>query len=99
MRNDDADLLHVVRWCGKLGPKVSPALRLYVFYVPTTEAIVLGVANDKVFLFAGAIYQVDSTYTAVVSDFICFIRKVIAKPNCLIGIIDQRELQSHGIIA
>ena len=84
MRNDYANLLHVVRRGGKLGPQAGARCGSDVFHIATAEAIVLGVANHKVFLFAGAIYKIYPANAAVVFDFIFPIAKVVAESNSLI---------------
>src|SRR5713226_9905468 len=99
MGDDDADLLHIIRWRRKLGPKVRTRPRLKILQPLTADAGAFRIPNDKVFLLVRTVDESYATNAAKVFDFICFVAKVITKPDCLVGIIDDGELQRQRVIA
>src|SRR5215210_4052990 len=94
MRNDDGDLVDVVRRCGKARPKIYTRLRREVLKVTAAIALVLAITHDEVFFLTDRIDQMHSADVRKVRRPL--LREVVAEVELLIRVIDQREPQHDG---
>src|SRR3954452_2735629 len=96
MRNDDRDLLYVIRRRGELRPYRNARMRRHIRDLRAADALALGVTRDEVLLLPNGIDELHRTDAAVIADLVIGIGEVVPKRHRLVAVVYEGHLQRDG---